>query len=89
MTIKLLLKDPNNFLFGEGPNLYAHLQRGSSPHLGTRKLDKSQKIDKLIAKGVSEEPGMHLQPFEVVIVENKYIVHLWNNNLVLLKGTEI
>lgn len=57
--------------------------------MGTKRLEKSQKIDTLIAKGVSEEPGMHLQLFGIMIFKNNSIVHLWNNNMVPLKGTEI
>lgn len=33
-------------------------------------------MDKCIAKGMTKEPAMHLQPFEIMIVENKNIVHL-------------
>ena len=56
--------------------------------MDTRKLVKSQKMVKFIAKGMTKEPAMYLQPFEVMIVENKNIVHLQNNNLVPLRGTE-
>lgn len=44
MTMKLLLKDPQqvNFLFGERlNNPYAHLQRGSSSYVATERLGKS------------------------------------------------
>lgn len=85
MTIKLLLKDPQQFpIWGR-----AEYSICSSPHMGTRRLEKSQETDKLTAKGMSKEPGIYLQPFEVMIVENKNIVHLQNNNLVPLKGMEI
>lgn len=56
--------------------------------MGTRRLCKSQRMGEVIAKRVTEGPGMDCQPFEVMIVENKNIVHLQNSKLVPLKGTE-
>lgn len=56
--------------------------------MGTRSLRKSQKMDTLIAKGVPEESGILFQPYDVMTAENKNTVHLQNNNLVPLIGTE-
>lgn len=51
-----MTKDPYISYLGKDWIICVHLQRGSCLHMGTR-LDKSQNTDKLIAKGVSEEPG--------------------------------